>query len=160
MAQYHKRIGYWKEKCDTLFSEIVRLRANGLCQETNGKEFPQCAHIISRDYKNTCWDLDNAICLSRNRHKFYTHRPLEWEVFVDKLLGLGYHNKMKQRALNYRGWTFKELKDLYARLKIIRDSWDVGERRFRVYTNPGRAGFESQESEITGSESAKEDTGA
>src|SRR3990167_5354484 len=112
MAAYHKRKTYWKNKIDSCFSEIIRLRA-GKCEETNGKMNLQCAHLISRSYKSTRWDLDNAICLSRERHKYYTEHPLEWELFLEKKIGSVRLEELKERAIDYKVWTLEELKELY-----------------------------------------------
>lgn len=72
-------------KADALFSLIVR--RNG-CHEAAVSPAHecvggiQCAHIVSRSYRSTRWDEDNAMGLCAGRHVFYTHRPLEWEDFV------------------------------------------------------------------------------
>lgn len=112
----------WKDKCDALFSKIVR--RVGFCIETKVKYNLQCAHIVSRSYHATAWDLDNAVCLFKNRHCYYTHHPVEWENFVNETIGEEKHKELKKRALNYKAMKLSDYKELYARLKA---DWDSGE---------------------------------
>jgi len=121
MAKYQKKKTYWIKKNDKLFSEIVRLR-DKVCRETSSKDNLQCAHIISRSYKNTRWDFDNAITLTIGRHKYYTHHPLEWKVFINKLFGKGYYEKLEKKALQYKSYSLEELKEVYDQIHTNRGS--------------------------------------
>ena len=149
MAKYYEKKGYWKNKCDLLFAGIIRERA-GKCEETGSKYLPQCAHLISRSYRATRWDFDNAICLSAARHRYYTDRPLEWEKFIEDKMGRARFEMLKTRALEYKTWTLEELKILYEELKNIRDSWDGSGGKFRLHSYQGfpiyhfKAGFDAQ----------------
>ena len=107
---------YWRDKCDTLFSRLVKDKYGWLCVETGANKNLQTAHIIPRDYMNTRWDFDNAVCITSGRHKYYTHHPLEWKRFVDKLFGKGYYEKMENRALIIKRWSTDDLKELYEKL--------------------------------------------
>lgn len=76
-----------KGEADRLFSLLVRKR--GYCEaharETGKYECRadlQCAHIISRRYLNVRWDTENALCLCAGHHAYFTHNPLEWEVWL------------------------------------------------------------------------------
>lgn len=88
-----------KQLCDILFSQIVRTA--GKCFKCNRTTGLQCAHIVSRSYHATRWDLDNAVCLCNGCHVYYTHHPLEWEVFICIKIGKDEYDQLKKRALNY-----------------------------------------------------------
>jgi len=133
------RKGYWKNKCFKLVSEIVRLRDGG-CIETKTTKNLQGAHIISRSYKATAFDLDNVVTLSSGRHQYYTYHSLEWKDFINKHFGKGYYEKLEARALIYHVWSLDELKELHEKLLTIRNSWCGPEWRTLLPTNPGRAG--------------------
>lgn len=84
--------------CDQLFS--IAVRALGYCERCGVTDYPllQCAHIISRRYLTTRWNRDNAMCLCRGCHLWGTHRPLEWEDFVDETYGAGHYEVLKNQA--------------------------------------------------------------
>lgn len=69
-------------QADALFSKFIRTR-DGRCVECGTTEFLQCAHIISRSYKTIRVDPDNAVALCRAHHTYFTHHPLEWELWVE-----------------------------------------------------------------------------
>lgn len=78
------------KQADKLFSQIIRAR--GRCEAAGDTDFPcsgglQCAHLISRRYHATRWNVDNAACLCAAHHMYWTHRPLEWDVWCLDLLG-------------------------------------------------------------------------
>ena len=87
-----------KIKADTLFSKIVRLV--GRCERCSGITALQCAHIISRRYLCTRWDLGNAVCLCARCHMYMTHRPLEWEEWVIARIGAQRYENLKRKALS------------------------------------------------------------
>lgn len=84
---------------DRLFSLIVRHR--GRCEDETRPcaGSLQCAHVVSRSYRSTRWNEGNAFALCAGAHNFYTHRPVEWEVFVDARLGVETHDALKRAAL-------------------------------------------------------------
>lgn len=126
----------------------MRLR-DECCIETKAKDWVQTAHIISRSYKSTAWDLDNVVLLSAKRHCFYTHRPVEWKKFINEYFGEGYYEEMERRALDYHKWSLGELKELYAELCYIRDNRYKPEWRILLYANPGRTSYPSAGGEPT-----------
>lgn len=69
-------------KADQAFSRYIRER-DGACQRCAERDGLQCAHIVSRRYRVTRWDEDNAMALCMRCHVYFTHRPLEWENFID-----------------------------------------------------------------------------
>jgi hypothetical protein len=88
---------------DSLFSAYIRERDQG-CRAYGTNSGPQCsgylqcAHIISRRYRAVRWDEDNAVTLCAAHHMFWTHRPLEWIVWVNGQ-NLDYEG-LRWRALN------------------------------------------------------------
>jgi len=87
------------KKCDKLFADKIKSR--GRCQKCSKKDYLQCAHIISRRYKQIRWDLDNAVCLCRGCHVYFTHHPIEWELWVKDQMGNVPYQTLKIRALKY-----------------------------------------------------------
>lgn len=85
-----------RNKADKLFS--LAIRSVGKCANCGGTENLQCAHVISRSYWPTRWDEDNAVCLDARCHIYFTHRPLEWEDWVNDHLGKDKRLELKQRA--------------------------------------------------------------
>jgi 5-methylcytosine-specific restriction endonuclease McrA len=81
-----------EEKCDTLFSLIVRARDAYRCRMCGYQGRPkdgimQCAHGWERDRRNTRFDLDNAWTLCRGCHKKYTHNFTGWTAWMRKNQG-------------------------------------------------------------------------
>ena len=99
------------QRKDRNFSLAVRAR-DERCMNCLKRDNLQCAHIVSRRYRLTRWDYDNAVALCRNCHVFYTHRPLEWEDWVDSHLGDGHYLRMKQKAL-------EAAKDLHSKIRTM-----------------------------------------
>ena len=110
------RKGYWKTRCDIVFSKVIKLRSNYICEETGEIGNVQCAHIVSRRYMSTRWDLTNAICLSAKRHLYYTYRPVEWKEYINKRFGKQRLEMLERQALVIRKWSIIELRDLHKRL--------------------------------------------
>src|SRR3990167_8572421 len=131
-----KSKSYWINKCDQYFSEIIRMRA-GKCEETNGTFRLNCAHIISRSYKATRWDFDNAICLQQDRHMFYTTHPVEWEKFIIKNLSRSKYEELQDRAIQYQSRSIEDYEQLAAKLQAIRDSWNGSKRSFALHPYTG-----------------------
>lgn len=73
----------YSAQCDAAFSKLIRLR--GFCEADDGRPcagYHQCAHGFSRRYRAVRWDERNAWCLCAGHHKYYTHRPLEWDMWL------------------------------------------------------------------------------
>jgi hypothetical protein len=87
-----------RNKCDRLFSEVVRSR--GHCVRCGSVQFLQCAHIVSRRYLGTRCDYLNALSLCRSCHVYFTHRPLEWEAWVSDFIGEDSYKAIKGRAMS------------------------------------------------------------
>lgn len=124
-----KRQNYMK-RSDALFSKLIRERdgmcvANGVIVDTtvylgcNGNL--QCAHIHSRSYKSIRTDFKNAIALCAKHHVYFTHRPLEWQEFVESQWP-GVWDELKAKALEYGNVDWKAR---HAELKRMVDSVEV-----------------------------------
>ena len=86
-----------RNKADKLFS--LKVREIGYCRRCGQTTGLQCAHICSRRYLSTRWDLDNAMCLDSGCHIYFTHHPIEWDLFVISCIGEEKYNALKKRAL-------------------------------------------------------------
>lgn len=93
-----KRQNYMKQ-ADAVFSRIVRARDRH-CLACGSSDRLQCAHIISRSYKATRCDLRNAVALCVSCHVKFTHRPLEWEEWVEEVFP-GLWETLRAEALTY-----------------------------------------------------------
>lgn len=108
-----KRRANYMKQADRLFSEQVRNR-DRRCRNCGSFERLQCAHIISRSYKSIRIDPDNAVALCASCHVFFTHRPIEWEIWVeDEFPGRLAHLRKKALAYERVDWknAVRELKD-------------------------------------------------
>ena len=85
-----------ERRADRLFSEIIT--SVGRCDYCRSDSQLTCAHIISRRFKSTRWDLDNAICLCFNHHRYFTEHPAEWIEYIDSRLGVGFYDRMRMKA--------------------------------------------------------------
>jgi len=87
------------KKADKLFSD--KIKSIGKCEKCGKRKYLQTAHIISRRYKQVRWDLDNAVCLCRGCHVYFTHHPIEWDLWVEDKIGTALYKGLKTRALMY-----------------------------------------------------------
>jgi hypothetical protein len=69
-------------QADVLFSKVVRSRGYCESDRPNHSGNLQCAHIISRSYKAVRTDESNGLCLCQGCHMYFTHHPLEFEIWV------------------------------------------------------------------------------
>lgn len=88
-----------KREADRLFSLVVRKR-DGLCCYCGTYDQLQCAHILSRSYLSVRFDTRNAIALCKSHHVYFTHRPLEWEEWIERALP-GRRDLLRRLALPY-----------------------------------------------------------
>src|SRR3990167_389776 len=96
-----------KKEADKLFSLLIRKR--GKCERCNSKFNLQCAHIISRRYFSTRFDIENAIPLCQRCHFFYTYHPIEWENWIINRIGNKRFQELKRKALSLKRIDYKEL---------------------------------------------------
>jgi 5-methylcytosine-specific restriction endonuclease McrA len=101
----------YMKRADKLFSKYVRAR-DGACLNCGSIEFLQAAHIISRSYKSIRVNPDNCVCLCRSCHVMFTHKPLEWEAWVEARFP-GRWDRLRRQALKYERVDWKaELESL------------------------------------------------
>lgn len=118
--------GKIRTKLDKMVGAIIRSKGiceNPRCISVRNNKLPilQWAHIISRRYLNTRWDLDNAFCLCHACHFFFTSHPVEWENFVVEKIGEERYSDLKVRALENRKLDYfsmyQEISILYDKMK-------------------------------------------
>ena len=99
-----------EKKADKLFADKVK--SKGRCEKCKSRDYLQCAHIISRRYKQVRWDLDNAVTLCRGCHVYFTHHPIEWEDWVINRMGEENYQMLRTRALQYGKIDYDKVIDL------------------------------------------------
>ena len=129
-------MGVKRDKYDTVFSDLIRLRTNYTCEncgyQTQGKcTSIQCAHIISRKYKLTRYHPDNAFCLCAKCHMNFTDHPLLFADFVKSKQGEELPAIIREIAYSKRKVIKLEWEDMYkdyrAQLKEMQSKRDAGE---------------------------------
>jgi len=75
---------------DRLFSQYIRTKAGFICKACGvqkDKNHTDCAHIFGRRSRSTRWLEDNAVCLCKACHFYYTERPHDWNDITLEWLG-------------------------------------------------------------------------
>jgi hypothetical protein len=110
-----RKIKVTTKKLDDLFRDIMR--AQGRCHRC-GRGWPQvvlqCAHGFSRRYRGTRWDEDANFCLCSGCHFYFTHRPIEWDDYMENVWG---EEKYWRFRLQAQKITKIDKQELYSRLK-------------------------------------------
>lgn len=65
---------------DVLFARSVRERGPCFLLGPACHGPTQCAHVVSRRYRATRWDPDNAVPLCATHHLVYTGQPVAWDA--------------------------------------------------------------------------------
>ena len=84
---------------DELFSKIVRLR-DRYCVHCGTPSNLQAAHGFSRAYRSIRWDERNCWALCAKDHVYFTHRPIEWDSWLQAKWGEELYWHMRHTALN------------------------------------------------------------
>lgn len=126
-ATYTSKARAAKGRCDTLFSKIVRARANGRCQNPDcqyrDKGYRlECAHVYVRSYNATRIDFDNAFALCAGCHRWFTNRPLDFAEFCRAQLGEERYQALRMRAVG------GEKIDWEAEADLLKAMWQQIER--------------------------------
>lgn len=79
----------------------------------------QCAHIYSRRYVNTRWDLENSLCLCARCHRWGHDKPLDFARWVEDYIGGDIADQLRQRANS-----LKYKYDYQAKLDELKDIWE------------------------------------
>jgi hypothetical protein len=90
------------EEADRRFSRAIR--AEGSCAARFFDSVAcagglQCAHGFSRRYRSTRWDERNAFPLCQAHHTYYTHRPIEWDLWLRERWGENLYLILQAKAL-------------------------------------------------------------
>lgn len=87
-------------QADALWSMLVK-RPGRCCVEecSTPTDRLQAAHGISRRYRNTRWLLINGFPLCCRHHTYWTHRPLEWSVWLRHQWGGEMYDELHRMAL-------------------------------------------------------------
>lgn len=86
-------------RADKLVGDFVKTRDRGCVARGSHQGSLQWAHVISRRYRAVRWDPMNAVTLCAGHHMYFTHRPLEWDVWVAGRIGAEAYEDLKRRAL-------------------------------------------------------------
>jgi hypothetical protein len=131
-----------RDKKDTVFSDLVRLRANYICEscghnEGGKSQAIQCAHIISRKYKLVRYHPDNAFCLCASCHMNFTDHPLLFADFVREKQGDELPDIIREIAYSKRKIIKLEYEDMYKdyrrqlkEMQLLRDNGVCGRLEF------------------------------
>jgi len=95
------------KKLDQLASKIVRERGKcQLCSSVNGLN---TAHIISRNYKQVRWDLDNLLCLCFKCHRRAHDYPFKFDDDVHHLIGDKKYRELYEKAKKKEKLFYEEI---------------------------------------------------
>lgn len=89
-----------KAALDRLCAAKVKARDGYRCVLCKSREDPQWAHLFSRRYLNTRWDLENSWTLCKRCHFRYTKRYDEWLSLVETRLGAEAFARLRARAFD------------------------------------------------------------
>jgi hypothetical protein len=90
-----------KREADRLWSLIVRARAVA-CESPRAhacRGVCQGAHGFGRSYWNTRWLPINGFKLCQAEHVYFTHRPIQWRLFLVEAWGQGVYDELERLAL-------------------------------------------------------------
>jgi len=69
---------------DKWFSQWIRGRDGWACVRCGSPYRPQCAHLVSRRYRATRWNPQNATTLCSRCHVKFTWDPLAWQDWCEE----------------------------------------------------------------------------
>lgn len=128
-----------RDNLDKLFSQWVRARSGWHCECCNSADGQlDCAHIVGRRNRQTRWDDQNAICLCRNCHQYFTDHPHDWYEWTIANLGADRILAVRERAKSTDKVTDADKKAitnyLIERLEWIGENpvWKGGKRKKSV----------------------------
>ena len=104
------------EPLDILFSRLVRLRADGIC-EYCGKVGTQTSHFHSRRKRSVRWNLDNACWLCFSCHLYLGEHPNKHYEFFKKRLGTEKFEELNIRAEQITHYSKQDKEAIKAGLK-------------------------------------------
>lgn len=95
--------GIKRNTTDKLFSDIMRTRANFICERchrdfSQRKEICDVSHFITRGNKRTRWDAENVCVFCRGCHELMGKNPGIYTTFMQYKLGLENYYKLMIRS--------------------------------------------------------------
>lgn len=91
-------MGIKREACDKWFSDVVRKKADFICESCGRNDIGMdCAHIHGRRAKSVRWSLDNAVCLCRVCHMNYTSNPVDFTRWLEDYLGTAHLDILNEK---------------------------------------------------------------
>jgi hypothetical protein len=95
--------GIKRDKYDTLFSELIRERANWICQGcridfSHDHHSLHCSHIYGRRKQSVRLHPLNALALCHNCHRYLGENPTQFTELVIKILGESNYDKLTYLA--------------------------------------------------------------
>lgn len=109
------------EKLDKVFSKLIRLRANYICEccgidysASTGKM--DCSHYIGRANTHVRWWSENASAHCKKCHLNFTHRYWEHQTWFRDKIGQGVEDRLferiQERDRSMMKWSIEDLKDM------------------------------------------------
>lgn len=87
---------------DSLWSELVKWRADGKCEYCGSGEYLNSHHVFSRSNLHLRWDLENGACLCPKHHVLGNHSahkaPLEFAEFFKEKRGLKWYRTLIEKS--------------------------------------------------------------
>ncbi len=80
LCTHHARV-----RADMHFASKIRRIGKCALEASGCRGNLQCCHILRRALTNIRWDERNALCMCAAHHVYYTHRPEEWRVVIEKM---------------------------------------------------------------------------
>uniref|UniRef100_A0A7C4TXG7 HNH nuclease domain-containing protein n=1 Tax=Caldisericum exile TaxID=693075 RepID=A0A7C4TXG7_9BACT len=106
-----------KKRLDDLWGKIIR--SKGRCEWCGQvKPYLNAAHIFSRRFLSTRWDVSNGLCLCPSCHRKAHDRPLDFADFVKTRLGQEEYESLRRKA---KYPNKPDLERIYLVLKEIAD---------------------------------------
>lgn len=110
-----------RDKRDIVFSELIRLRPNYVCERCH-RVFPdkmgmECSHVYSRRHKATRWLPDNAFGLCRGCHRTLGENPIEHTYFAREKLGETRFQTLRHRAHTSVKYTKLQMEEIYQHMR-------------------------------------------
>jgi hypothetical protein len=86
-----------KDKCDAMVRRIVRIMSHDECMRC-GRSPIQVSHIVARRYSATRCLIENTQPLCVFCHVYFTDHPKEFEIWVEKTIGVDKFQELKIKA--------------------------------------------------------------
>lgn len=108
-----------KNKADKLWSIVIRQAGECIrCHRKPPEVTLQAAHVISRKYTATRWDLRNGFCMCVGCHHWGHMNPAEWGLWIIEMLGADLVTELQTTAREYPGRLKKiDLEEVIASLQ-------------------------------------------